>query len=519
MRRRDLLTGLVSLAPTLALPVRPGAALAANPAIALGEPKAFDAAILREQARALATVPYQSPEGALPEVLAELDDDQHRDIRFRPEAALWSGLDLGAEVQFFHLGNRYRAPVHIYEVEGGMAREVLYAPELFDFGSNPLDGELSTHLGFAGFRLHYPLNRPEDLDEVAAFLGASNFRAIGRGQQYGLSARGIAVDPGLTSDEEFPAFRAFWLERPAARAERLTVHALLDGPSLAGAYRFVIAPGGATVMDVSATLFPRRAVQLIGLAPLTSMFLFGPGDRAGIDDFRPSVHDSDGLQIWTGQGEWIWRPLGNPATPRLSAFADDDPRGFGLLQRARDFTAYQDLEARYELRPSLWVEPQGAWGPGHVRLLELPTGEIHDNIAAFWVSKRPFEPGTERQIGYRLHWGAIPPVTPDRGRTLATRSGAGGISGEESDGAWRKFVIDFAGGRLNTLPAGAPVEAEVWHSAGEITSPVAQKNDVTAGWRAFFDLLPGNEGPTELRCVLRIQDTVLTETWTYQWTP
>jgi glucans biosynthesis protein len=250
------------------------------------------------------------------------------------------------------------------------------------------------------------------------------------------------------------------------------------------------------------------------------MFLFGPSDRADVDDFRPSVHDSDGLQIWTGQGEWIWRPLANPAARRLSAFADDDPRGFGLLQRERDFAAYQDLEARYELRPSLWVEPQGAWGLGHVRLLELPTGEeIHDNIAAFWVSKRPFEPGIERQIAYRLYWGAAPPVNPDRARTLATRVGAGGISGEANEGAWRKFVIDFAGGRLGAIPPDAPVEAEVWHSAGEITAPVAQKNIVTAGWRAFFDLLPGHEEPTELRCVLRLQDTVLTETWTYQWTP
>jgi len=519
LSRRRLLRGALALAAlAAAAPGRP-----ARAGIRFGEAAPFHPDVLRERARALARAPYRPPEGALPRVLAGLDYDRHRDIRFRPEMALWRGRNLDAEAQFFHLGHLLRNPVHIHEVADGMAREVLYTPELFDFGKNEFEPDFPQDLGFAGFRLHVPLNRPDYLDELAAFLGASYFRALGRGQRYGLSARGIAVDTGLPKGEEFPWFRAFWLERPAPGAEALVVHALLDGPSLAGAYRFRIAPGATTEMEVQTYLYPRAPIELLGIAPLTSMFLFGASDRVGVDDFRPNVHDSDGLQIWTGSGDWLWRPLVNPARLQLSLFEDESPRGFGLFQRKRDFAQFQDLEARYELRPSLWVEPLAPWGRGQVRLLEIPSAEeIHDNIVAFWVPERPVEAGSEWPIGYRLHWCTTPPEQPAGGTVLATRVGGGGVPGQDrdadADADARKFVIDFAGGQLEALAAEDAVEAAVEVSAGEITPPVAQRNVVTGGWRVFFDYHPKGDGPAELRCVLRLGDEVLTETWSYQWT-
>jgi len=515
-RRREVLIGGLGLVSLVAL--ARGRLHAAADAVPLADPVPFEPAMVRERARELAAAPYEPPANAVPSVLAELDYDRYRDIRYRPDRALWEG-ERDAEAQFFHLGHQLRNPVHIHEVADGMAREVLYSPALFDFGNNEFEADFPGDLGFAGFRLHVPLNRPDYLDEVAAFLGASYFRAVGRGQHYGISARGIAVNTGLPSGEEFPWFRAFWLERPAPGAEQLVVHALLDGPSLTGAYRFAIVPGGTTRMDVHAVLFARRTIDLLGVAPLTSMYLFGANDRRGVDDFRPNVHDSEGLQIWDGGGEWIWRPLVNPNRLRLSIFRDENPKGFGLLQRTREFDAYEDLEARYDLRPSVWVEPQGAWGRGHVRLIELPTdAEIHDNIVAFWAPDDPVEAGSEHELAYRLYWCTEPPFRPERAETHDTRVGMGGVAGNDRDPDHRKFVIDFVGGQLEALPPDAEVVAEVSVSKGEITPPVAHKNEITGGWRTFFDYRPEDSGPAEFRCILKLGDELLSETWAYQWT-
>lgn len=515
-RRREVLIGGLGLMSLAALARR--RLHAASDAVPLADPVPFEPAMVRERARELATTPYEPAGNAVPSVLAELDYDRYRDIRYRPDMALWEG-EGDAEAQFFHLGHQLRSPVHIHEVADGMAREVLYSPALFDFGDNDFDANFPGDLGFAGFRLHVPLNRADYLDELAVFLGASYFRALGKGQRYGLSARGVAIDTGLPGGEEFPVFRDFWLERPESGAEELVLHALLDGPSLAGAYTFVIRPGEATVMEVTADLFPRQPIELLGIAPLTSMFLFGPNDRVGIDDFRPRVHDSEGLQIWTGKEEWLWRPLVNPAALRLSLFGGGQPKGFGLLQRTRTFDAYQDLEARYELRPSVWVEPLDEWGEGHVRLIELPAAEeIHDNIVVFWAPERPVEAGSELGFAYRLHWCTELPVRTRLATCVETRVGIGGVPGQERQVDTRKFVIDFAGGDLATVPADAPVEAMVAVKGGEITEPIARHNEVTGGWRLFFDLRPGVDGPVELRAFLRLGASVLSETWVYQWT-
>jgi periplasmic glucans biosynthesis protein len=328
----------------------------------------------------------------------------------------------------------------------------------------------------------------------------------------------VAIDTGLPKQEEFPSYRRFWLERPAPGTDQIMVHALLDGPSLTGAYTFKIRPGAATVMEIEATLYPRQTIELLGIAPLTSMFLFGPNDRRGIDDFRPQVHDSEGLQLWSGSGEWFWRPLVNPELLRLSLFSDNNPKGFGLMQRTRDFEAYQDLEAHYDLRPSLWVEPLEGWGQGHVRLIEIPSpAEVHDNIVAFWVPREPVEAGSEWHFKYRLYWGMQAPIRPELAQTAATRTGMGGSPGQQQDGEIRRFVIDFEGGQLKDLPADAPVEASVTLAGGELTLPITRKNDVTGGWRVFFDLHPAGGDPVELRCTLRLGDKPLSETWVYQW--
>lgn len=512
--RRDLLSGMLGLGVAAAL-WRSLAHGEENPALRFGEPRPFSPDLVRERARALAAEPFGSFGGTVPEALAGLEADQYRAIRFRPDRALWHSLGLDAEAQFFHLGYRFKTPVHIYEVADGMAREVLYTPAAFDFGDNGFKPDFPDDLGFAGFRLHMPLNRPDHFDELAVFLGASYFRAVGRGQRYGLWARGVAVDTGLPKEEEFPSFRAFWLERPTPNGEQVVVHGLLDGPSLTGAYTFNIRPGDATIMDVDTTLFPREAIELLGIAPLTSMFLFGPHDRQGVDDFRPQVHDSEGLQIWSGSGEWSWRPLVNPDQElRLSLFSNIDPKGFGLMQRTRDFDAYQDLEARYELRPSLWVEPREAWGRGHIRLIEIPSpAEVHDNIVAFWVPKEPVEAGSEWRFNYRLYWCREAPFKPELAQVVATRVGTA-----HKDGEGRKFVIDFKGGQLEDTPADAPVDAMIDAAAGTVTEPIARKNEVTGGWRASFDLRPEGSAPVEMRCRLQLADKPLTETWVYQWT-
>jgi glucans biosynthesis protein len=311
----------------------------------------FSAGDVQKQARALAAEKFVRPRIDLPKPLQELGYDQYRDIRFRRDRALWASERAPFLLELLHRGFLFKEPVAIYVVADGTAQRVAYTPDFFTFGPSvpPPDGTVTD---FSGFRILAPINRADVFDEFVVFQGASYFRAVAKGQGYGLSARGLALNTGARDGEEFPFFRAFWIERPQPEARAVVVHALLDSVSTTGAYRFTIRPGEATVMDVEMTLYPRGELKLAGLAPLTSLFAFGPNDRVGIDDFRPAVHDSNGLAIWNGKGEWLWRPLSNPETLQISEFIDDNPRGFGLLQRRRAFADYQDLEANYERRPS-----------------------------------------------------------------------------------------------------------------------------------------------------------------------
>lgn len=485
-----------------------------------GEQPLFDGIV--EQARTLAGKPYVPPDrGRVPQRLKELNYSQYRDIRFNKGQALWSGRSL-FNIEFFHLGFLYRDPVTIHEVVDGDVRTVPYQPVLFDFGKNEGLQELANpELGFAGFRVHYPINSPEYKDELLVFLGASYFRMVGREQTYGLSARGLAVNTASAGGEEFPRFTEFWLERPGPNATSLVFHALLDSESVTGAYRFELLPRGDTVLNVQSRIFARENVGKLGVAPLTSMFQYGSNRVRHFDDYRPQVHDSDGLLMQTGSGEWIWRPLNNPAELKVSSLMDSGVFGFGLLQRERDFIHYLDMEARYDIRPSIWITPHGDWGKGAVQLIEIPTqDETNDNIVAFWVPEEPFEAGQERGFNYQLR-ATNSELTPAHLATVRrTRIGWGAIPGadEKPPRGLRQFKVDFAGGELDSLEDSQPVEAQFSVSSGETKDLIVQRLPGNYGWRVAFKLAPEKNEPADMRLHLSLRGQRLSETWNYVWT-
>ncbi len=476
----------------------------------------FGFAEVQRRASELARRPF-TDENRIPSFLEKMDYDQYRDIRFREEKALWGEGGVSFRVKFFHRGFYFTRPVAVHIVEDGQVKRVAYSADLFDFGQNRFAKEEVQDLGFAGFQLFYPLYGDGRSREIAAFLGASYFRVVARDLHYGLSARGLAIGTGADAPEEFPFFREFWIEKPRPEQSWIRIYALLDSPSASGAYAFRIEPGATTTVWVQSRIYVRKPIAKLGVAPLTSMFYRGENSGASIDDFRPEVHDSDGLLIETGNGEWIWRPLVNPSRLQVNSFLDRAPRGFGLIQRDRQFEHYQDLEAFYHRRPTAWVEPTGDWGAGRVELVQIPsTAERFDNIVSFWVPEKSPLAGDELQFSYRIHFAADFAERPPGGRTIATRTGRGGILG--LDPRRRLFVVDFGGGRLEGLPDGSRVEANVTATSGRILNAVVQKNFFTSGWRVSFELIPGEESPVaELRCFLSLDRDVLTETWSYSW--
>jgi periplasmic glucans biosynthesis protein len=489
----------------------PLASSAATVMAAGGESAPFDRSFVRQLARDAAGKPFKAPDTTLPDNLKKLDYDHYRAIRFLPERALWRGENLPFEVQFFHRGFFYLPRVDIYEVANGQATKIKYSPDYFSFGSTPPPGP-ELDLGFAGFRLHAPINRPDYYDEVCVFLGASYFRAVAKGELYGLSARGLAINTGEAKGEEFPLFKAFWIEKPSANVSSIVVHALLDSESAAAAYRFTIRPGATTVFDVEMAIYPRTDLDHAGLAPMTSMFLFGPNDRVNVDDFRPSVHDSDGLAILNGRGEQLWRPLNNPRDLQISSFADLNTRGYGLMQRQKNFFAYQDIESSFENRPSLWAEPIGDWGEGSVQLIEIPTKEeIHDNIAAFWKPANPLQRNGEHTYTYRLHWGPDAPKATSLARFSRTAVGARG------EGV-KIFVLDLTGERLKSVDP-KTIRGNVSAEKAEIRNTVTQPNPATGGWRLSFEISSKEKSPIELRASLMQGNDAISEVWVYRWTP
>jgi glucans biosynthesis protein len=486
--------------------------LLGTPALA----QTFDFEQVAAQARALAAEPYVEARSPLPDELLKIDYDHYRDIRFRPARALWRDAQLPFEVMFFHPGLYFDHPVRIHEVTDKGAHEIPFDAADFDYGANRFDPQRLRGIGYAGFRVHYPINGPQYKDEVLVFLGASYFRALGRNQVYGLSARGLAIDTAQPTGEEFPRFEQFWLPRPQADAKSLEIYALLNSRRITGAYRFVLTPGTDTLLEVSARLYARESSVRVGLAPLTSMFFFGENQRAVAEDYRPEVHDSDGLQIAAASGEWIWRPLTNPRRVMVSSFAQVSPRGFGLMQRDRRFTDYEDLEAHYERRPSAWVEPIGGWGAGRVELVQFPAAdETHDNIVAYWVPDVLPAPGTPIEFAYRLHWQKETEVQPPGAWVTQSRRGEGYVKQRDSNSL--HFVVDFEGPALRALPPDASVTGEV--SVGpyaQLLETDAYRNTVSGGWRLMLRVKRSNPNlPVELRAFLRSGTSALSETWSY----
>jgi periplasmic glucans biosynthesis protein len=504
----------------------PAAAPAAAPAVpaapaAAGDAPAhvFDFANVRHLAQQRAAHEYRPMSQGLPASLANLTYDQYRDIRFRPASALWHGQAM-FEVQFFQRAAQMRQRVNIFEVNQAGVTVVPYDPRFFTFGHMAKAPKLAANLGYAGFRVHYPLQTPTYKDELVVFLGASYFRVLGRNQHYGASARGLAVDTAEPTGEEFPAFTDFWLVRPQANDRTLTVYALLDSKSVAGAYQFEIRPGAITQVEVHAEVYLRHSVAKLGIAPLTSMYFYGEEGRR-FDDYRPQVHDSDGLMEQTGHGQWLWRPLGNPRELKVNRFMDENPHGFGLIQRERDFTHYQDIEAQYETRPSYWEQPLGNWGKGGVELVEIPSDEeIHDNIVAYWLPAQLPAVGKPLAFAYLLSAFSQSSQWPPGARVVATRSSApsmGDNRGHFGPGA-RRMLIDFAGGDLDGLDASQPVHAQVTADGAQVDALTVQRVPETGVWRVTFVITPKQRKPIDLHCFLQLYGEVLTETWANQWT-
>ncbi len=475
----------------------------------------FDFEAVDKVAKALAAKPYSRAAPPLPKALKDLNYDQMRDIRFDPSRSLWRADKLPFELQFFHLGGQFHdQPVRINEVVGGAVREIPFDPADFHYGKTGLERAQMQKLGYAGFRVHTALNTPRYKDEMLVFLGASYFRALGQGQRYGASARGLALDTAERTGEEFPRFEQFWIVRPARDARELVIYALLDSRRVTGAYRFIVRPGAETVTEVTARLHLREAGAKIGLAPLTSMYFHGENQRATAEDFRPEVHDSDGLAIHAANGEWIWRPLVNPRRLLVTSFAATDPRGFGLVQRDRAFGSYEDLEARYELRPSVWVEPVGSWGAGRVELVQIPTpDETNDNIVAFWVPQQPLRPGQPFEFRYRLAWQKGTERRPPGAWVVQTRRGRGYAALPDDV---IKLTVDFDGPALRKLPADAAVKADLAVNGGQQLALNVHRNEVSGGWRMVVQVRRAEKDkPVELRAVLRNADSLLSETWSY----
>lgn len=472
----------------------------------------FDFQNIVEIARQLSEKPYTEEKVVLPSDLKSMDYDTFRSLRYIREKGPWFGKNIPFEIQFFHRGSLFENTVQVNEIFMKKEKEILYDPKAFLLNDNPLPSW--SDIGYAGFRLHYPLNRPDYYDELISFLGASYFRALGRGQKYGLSARGIAVDTALSKGEEFPRFVRYWVPRPIQRQRQITVYALLDSVGLTGAYSFLIRPGKTTTMDVTAVVFPRRKIEKLGVAPLTSMYLFGENTKNRFFDYRPEVHDSDGLLINNGAQEWIWRPLDNPHSLRISRFKDTGIKGFGLMQRDQNPDHYQDFEADYHLRPGVWVEPLEGFGKGVVELIEIPSDkEIHDNVVAFFVPETPIEKGWAYTYKYRLHWLTGEEATNNpKARVLATYTGIGGVSGALKENEI-KFAIDFENGAFDDKKIVPIVEASV----GKIKNVIHFFNPLTKGIRVIFDFKPTTAKITELTVRLEQDGKTISEKWSYQW--
>lgn len=477
-----------------------------------------------QKARTLAQEPFVHPnDDELSDALKKIGYDEWRDLRFNPEKILWAGEPFS--VQFFHPGFIYQDAVMIHTVNKNHATPIPFSSDFFDYTQSTSIIPPVEATGFAGFRVHYPINTPAYADEIISFLGASYFRALGKDLAYGISARGLAIDTAEPSGEEFPFFREFWIIHPSAKEKEISFYALLDSESLTGAYNFIVRPGDETLVKVKGVLFFRKKIKKLGLAPLTSMFFYAEntGFHPGTD-FRPEIHDSDGLLINEQSGEWTWHPLVNPENLLINSFMGGQPLGFGLIQRDTNFDHYQDLEARYDRRPSVWILPGNDWNPGHLELLQIPTeNEYNDNIGAYWVMDKSFDPGDSFAYDYTMIWHA----GNHKRSTLATVEATRIVAKPDNV----MFIIDFVLDRSQEELSAADVSANIdVFNDYVVTSSQIIKNTVTNGWRLvihvdldqenFLDKVrPGPKPAVELRAFLKHHDIPITETWSYTYLP
>ena len=530
MHRRNLLKASMALAAYTGLSASTFFSARAFAAAANGDSEHFDFAGLQAQAKQLAGKAYVSTKETLPPTLANLEPLKFNAIKYDAKHSLWKDLNGQLDVQFFHVGMGFKTPVRMYSIDRGTstAREVHFRPSLFNYADSKVDTQqLKGDLGFSGFKL---FKSPEiDHHDILSFLGASYFRAVDATGQYGLSARGLAIDTYAHKPEEFPDFVKFWFETPDKDGTRFTVYALLDSPSATGAYQFDIdCQAERVVMEVTAHINARTDIEQMGISTMTSMFSCGTQERHMCDTIHPQIHDSDRLAMWRGNGEWICRPLNNPAKLQFNAYADNNPKGFGLVQTDHNFSTYEDTVDWYNQRPSLWVEPTTAWGEGSVNLMELSTtGETLDNIVAFWTPKTPVAAGDSLIFGYKLYWSALPPVSSPLARVHATRSGMGGFTegwapGEHYPDVWaRRFAVDFVGGGLDRLPQGAAIEPVVTVSHGRVQDINVLVLPDIKGYRVTFDWYPTDDkdDPVDMRMFIRTSDRTLSETWLYPYFP
>ncbi len=507
---------------------------------------------LSEDMKARAERSYAPDRNRIPSELTELSYDQYRAIEFSRDSAVELG-ESNFKLLPFHLGGLYRKPVSVFEVQPDKRVEALsFSADDFHY-HKPLDADAMKALefpGVAGMRVNFPINTEGKSDEVVSFLGHSYFRALGKNNVYGLSARGLAVNTASPQGEEFPEFTDFYIETPEEDGT-VVVNAAMDSPSLTGAFRFEISPGDDTTIDVTARIYARKDIDNIGIAPMTSMFLFNEVNRSAFRDYRERVHDSEGLFILREDGRRIWRSLNNPTTLANSWFSETNPKAFGLLQRNRAFADYQDAEARYERRPSLLIEPIGDWGEGQIRLLEIPTRqETNDNIVAFWTPREKLKAGHSMEYRYIMHWGQLevngegpimadyappliatidtnasddaeapppPSFSPELARIVDVRAGLGGVAGSEDQSA-RKFVVDFKGGALSSIEDPDSVEPRVGLSRGRLVHTTLFHIPDQDIWRLVMDVKIPTGTPVEFNAVIVSQeDERLSENWLYQW--
>jgi len=486
----------------------------------------FTFAHVQELAEKKAAEKYVAPGNALPPQLAALTPEQEQGIFWKDAYRLWRDKGLPFQVDFYHVSRSFPTGPNVRTVDGRGVHLLAYSPLFFNFLNLSFNPPLPATLPYAGFYLRYPINKPDSLDGFFSVLGASYFRALAKDQVYGLTARGLAVNSGIDGQsEEFPAFTDWWLQQPAPHATEMVLDALLDSPSVTGAYEFRIHPGAPTSVDVHETLFLRQAVKRIGIAPFSSMYLYGENapDHFG-DNVHPEIHDSDGALLNTGKGEWIWRPLQQTAFLQDYLFLDDNPKGFGLLQRDRDFEHYQDLEKKYNVRPSAWVTPHGNWGKGAVELIQSASNTMNtDNVVLFWRPDPLPKAGDRLDFDYTLDFymndAARPPLAFNTATLINTLPAVAGVPNPGGT-VPVQFLVDFAGGGIEDVSPASPPRLDLICDppATLIRDVHVDKNGYDKSWRVTFTLVPlKHNQPTELHCRLMHGDTPLTETWTYTW--